>query len=295
MVHSRDDNVQKPSELSVYSMNNLEINADNMQYAGNDRVLPIIEGEQDLICEFLRPKAGERVIDAGTGSGVIALFASAAGCEVSGVDVLDRAIRVAELNAKRNALNVRWVCGRYETGTFPKWCADLVVFNPPHHPTPETFSVAVHANGGIDGLKVFDEFFDAAMVHVRPGGRIVFFQLSIGQSGNPEVVRRIAQRSNCSCRIQFSRVLPTIPTEWFLDEIYGHSYRQWAESLQGAYPELDLILGDVTIAQEQTEIVELSHTWDQSPVDAWASRITLHREIVRHGHPRPSREGREIG
>ncbi|MCX7835621.1 MAG: 50S ribosomal protein L11 methyltransferase [bacterium] len=75
---------------------------------------------------------GDRVLDAGCGTGILALVALALGAEhATGVDIDADAIREAKWNAKRNHLNHRskWICGSIHDLEFSKNSFDLIVAN----------------------------------------------------------------------------------------------------------------------------------------------------------------------
>ena len=58
-------------DKTVSTIGNIKIKADSMTYVGLDRVLPIIEEEQVFMCQLMSLEPGQRVLDAGTGSGVL--------------------------------------------------------------------------------------------------------------------------------------------------------------------------------------------------------------------------------
>ncbi len=66
-------------------------------------------GTAVLFRETGPPAAGTRVLDLGCGYGVIGLAAAASGAEVTGVDVNERALLLANENAAANGLAARFV------------------------------------------------------------------------------------------------------------------------------------------------------------------------------------------
>ncbi len=82
--------------------------------------------------------SGLRVVDVGTGSGCIAIALSLhlKEAEVTGVDLSERALAVAEVNAGKNKASVNWLqadvlsddwCSHFE-----KYSVDILVSNPPY-------------------------------------------------------------------------------------------------------------------------------------------------------------------
>ena len=266
---------QMPSD--VFRVGSLELVADAGQYRRRDRVLPIIANEQPVICEWLQVQSGDRVLDAGTGCGVLALHAALKGAQATGIDISPRAIATAESNAKRNRLSVKWLCEDYSVRSASEASVDIVVFNPPHNPTPSGVDVPMHADGGEDGTRVFAKFLRAAAKHVVPGGTIVFFQLSPARSGIPQICEECVQAMPHGFSLRFARVLPTTSNRGFLEAVYGGRYGRWVERMTAIYPDLDLVVGRV-IAHLPGNIEEVRLL--PAAVGTRAERVLTHQQIV---------------
>lgn len=78
------------------------------------------------LARHLRP--GEKTLDLGTGSGILAIAAAKLGAEAVGVDVDGSVLPQAEENAKRNGVRVRFLLGSLEEA-LPLGPFDLVVAN----------------------------------------------------------------------------------------------------------------------------------------------------------------------
>ncbi|MDX1664074.1 MAG: HemK2/MTQ2 family protein methyltransferase [Candidatus Promineifilaceae bacterium] len=112
-------------------------------------------------------KEGQRVLDMGTGSGVVAVVAASLGARVVAVDVNPHAVRAARLNALLNdvepSVDVR------EGDLFEPVVGeqfDLVVFNPPYlSGAPQTpFEQALYNTG------VVERFSAGLATYLTPGG-----------------------------------------------------------------------------------------------------------------------------
>jgi release factor glutamine methyltransferase len=131
----------------------------------------------------LRPDgAGLRIVDAGTGSGCVAvtLAADLPAAHVVATDVSDAALAIAAANARRHAVadRVELVSG--------SWCdplegreVDMVVSNPPYIPTAELNGLArdvrehepiLALDGGVDGLDPYRSLLPSAATVLPPGG-----------------------------------------------------------------------------------------------------------------------------
>ncbi len=263
--------------LATFEMRNMTLLADSLTYGGLDRVLPILPDEQPIICDFLKLKGTEKIIDAGTGSGILALYATSCGCDVIGIDIVPRAVSVAKENARRNGLKVTLKCERYWLNSTMLKSVNVVVFNPPHHPTPPGIRVAVHADGGPDGTSVFREFLSISAQHIVSGGRIVFFQLTPSRSGLPKIFEHVERLFPNGYTLRFARVLPTASNEWFLNAIYQGRCLGWIKTMSSAYPELDLIIGEF-IEGGRLGITEID--LDRKVTTNWDDKVKLHKAIL---------------
>lgn len=130
-------------------------------------------------------RAGERVLDMGTGSGVNAILAARAGAEVLGVDLNLAAVEAARANAARNGVTAEFaVSDVFSTveGDF-----DLAVIDPPFRwfAPRDTTEVAI-ADEGYAGV---GQFFVGIRQRLRPGGRVLLF---FGTSGDQDHVLGLA-------------------------------------------------------------------------------------------------------
>ncbi|MDY6769305.1 MAG: HemK2/MTQ2 family protein methyltransferase [Candidatus Nanohaloarchaea archaeon] len=118
--------------------------------------------------------AGKRVLDMGTGSGILAVAAAERGADVTAVDVDPAAVRHVQERATRDGLDIEVV----ESDLFEavEGGYDLITFNPPYIPGGGRQGDALM--GGQDGREVTDRFIATVADHLQPGGRVLLVQSS---------------------------------------------------------------------------------------------------------------------
>jgi len=124
----------------------------------------------------------DRVLEVGTGSGVVSLFIRDITPDVLATDISPIACRNARLNGVQavRADLFNGVCGRF----------DLVIFNPPYLPTVPEEQLGSWLNrafdGGLTGRREIERFVADIDRIVAPGGRILTVISSItgiGETG----------------------------------------------------------------------------------------------------------------
>jgi len=118
-----------------------------------------------LVAENLHDLDGLRVLDLGTGSGVLAILASKLGAEnVVATDISERAIRIARRNAELNGVEIDFRVGDLFDAVRDE-LFDLIICNPPMTPSPT--QLPRFTWGGVDGRLILDRVIDGAPNHLR--------------------------------------------------------------------------------------------------------------------------------
>ena len=145
-----------------------------------------------LLADNLEIKPGESVLEIGTGSGIVAMYASKLTDNITVTDINFDACLLAEKNFKDNNIeNIEILFGNlFEPVKNRKF--DVILFNTPYLPTEEdevlddTINYAF--DGGLNGRKVIDLFLNEVSNHLNDGGIVQIIQSSL--SGNEETLSR---------------------------------------------------------------------------------------------------------
>jgi len=139
-----------------------------------------------LLARNLSVTQGERVLDMGTGCGILAVLAAERASKVVAIDVNPYATACAQKNAELNG-----VAGKVETRLGNLFEAveadekfDLIVFNAPYLPVEKGEGkswVEKAWTGGKTGRMVIDRFIDKAAEHLTQSGRILLVQSSLSK------------------------------------------------------------------------------------------------------------------
>jgi len=146
-----------------------------------------------LLCENLEIENGMSVLEIGTGSGIVAMYASKLTSYVTATDINFDAIALAESNFKANGIeNIELLFGNlFEPVKNRKF--DVILFNTPYLPTEEGEVLDSNLNyafdGGLNGRKVIDLFLNEVKNHLNDGGIVQLIQSSL--SGNDETLARL--------------------------------------------------------------------------------------------------------
>ncbi|MEQ8902320.1 MAG: peptide chain release factor N(5)-glutamine methyltransferase [Roseovarius sp.] len=148
-----------------------------------------------LIAEALRGPVPARLLDLGTGSGIIAvtLLAEMPGARGVATDISAAALEVAGRNAARHGVDTRLDLCRSDWFSQVTSEFDLIVSNPPYIAADEMPDLSPEVrdhdperalSDGGDGLSAYRMIAVGAGAHLRPGGRIA---LEIGWQQGAQV------------------------------------------------------------------------------------------------------------
>ena len=148
-----------------------------------------------LLAENLKVKKTDRVLEIGTGTGIIAILTSKITENIIAVDINMYAVECALKNAKLNQSDIQIRQGDlFESVEGEKF--DLILFNTPYLPTDEDERIDDELeaawDGGPDGRLVIDRFIEGLPAHLNPKGRVQLVQSSL--SNVEETMGRLMEK-----------------------------------------------------------------------------------------------------
>ena len=159
-------------------MGKFEIETDDLVYIPSDDTF--------LLAENLEIKEGQSVLEIGTGSGLVSMYASLLTDDVTATDINYNALELAEKNFKLNNINtIKLEFGDlFEPVKDKKF--DVILFNTPYLPTDSDDIINDDLNyafdGGLDGRKVIDRFINQVSNHLNDKGIVQIIQSSLSDN-----------------------------------------------------------------------------------------------------------------
>lgn len=146
-----------------------------------------------LLADNLEIEHGMSVLEIGTGSGIVAMYASRLTDNITVTDINFDACELARKNFQANNIeNIEILFGNlFEPLENRKF--DVILFNTPYLPTEEGEVIDDTLNyafdGGLNGRKVIDLFLNEFKSHLNDGGIVQMIQSSL--SGNEETLAKL--------------------------------------------------------------------------------------------------------
>jgi len=167
-----------------------------------------------LFAEHLEIEEDQRVLDIGTGCGILGILAAKKAREVVAVDVNPYAVRCAKQNAQLNGVWGKMVLvqGDLFTCLNEEAAFDVVLFNAPYLPSEDgeaDFWLGRAWAGGATGRNVIDLFISQAPCHLKQTGRILLMQSTLS---NVEETQRNFANWNLNSKVVAELALPFFET-----------------------------------------------------------------------------------
>jgi release factor glutamine methyltransferase len=137
-----------------------------------------------LFAENLIVRQEDKVVDVGTGCGILGIVVAVKANEVLAIDINPYAVRCAKENAKLNhvAHKMLFVRGDLFAPIKVRRDCDLILFNAPYLPSEEVEENSWLSRawaGGVSGRTIIDRFIHEAPKYLKPDGRILLMQSTL--------------------------------------------------------------------------------------------------------------------
>ncbi len=148
-----------------------------------------------LFAENLNVQKSEKVLDLGTGCGILGILAAERASAVVSVDINPYSIRCAKENAKLNDMQSRiyYVQGDLFTPLNVSFKFDLVIFNAPYLPADEEEMESWIGRawaGGTTGRQIIDRFIAEVPKYLKGKGKVLLMQSTL--AGVNETLRKVS-------------------------------------------------------------------------------------------------------
>ncbi len=129
----------------------------------------------DALAKF--PLQGRKVLDMGTGSGILALFCAMHGADVTATDVDSSALRQAQKAAIARGLRLETKVSDLFSEVHERF--NLITFNPPYLPSTTLEDRTI--DGGPGGAMLSERFFSEIPSHLERDGTAVILASSLNE------------------------------------------------------------------------------------------------------------------
>jgi release factor glutamine methyltransferase len=146
-------------------------------------VLPTVYQPREdsfLMIKAINVKPKEKLLEIGTGAGIIAIHCAKAGADVTAVDVNPHAVNCAKINTVLNKVKVKVLESDLFSNVSGKY--DKIIFNPPYLPSDKKDKFYdISYSGGKTGLEVTNKFLRESLKHLKTQGDIYFILSSLAK------------------------------------------------------------------------------------------------------------------
>jgi release factor glutamine methyltransferase len=251
---------------------------DRLDYRFPDRVFPIFSDEGMLLSAVAKQVMARRVLDVGTGSGILGLQSAMEGSVTLATDVNPRALCFAQVNALINGLDKRvQFCESDVYRAVPEQSYDLIVSNPPFAPVPVHSGFHVAGNGGSDGTRVIRRILSGAAERLHCRGVLLMTALSLCLRSGP-LISKIAGQAMKGCAVHsYSIYRDKLRLDEYCSAFANcNGYHQWRSYLHKRGVEsIDYVL--LSVSRNAPVVLRLPWIPRTRFSGSWSGRLNRYR------------------
>ncbi len=141
-----------------------------------------------LLLRSVKCSSGERVLDMGCGSGIIAVSAALQGAKVIAVDINKEAVKNTLFNARMNNVKIFVIAGDLFSPLKKSLKFDKIFFNPPYLPEErdEKDALSLAWGGGKDGIEIILRFLEELPDFLKENGKCFMIVSTLAKLGKVE-------------------------------------------------------------------------------------------------------------
>ncbi len=124
-----------------------------------------------LLLESAEVTPGQRVLEMGSGSGLISVHLARAGAQMTAADANPKAVECTRANAARNGVEVSTLVSDLFSNVRDRF--DLILFNPPYLAVDEEGDLEKAWSGGELGVEILSRFLSEAPPFLSRNGSIL--------------------------------------------------------------------------------------------------------------------------
>ncbi len=124
-----------------------------------------------LLLESAEVTPGQRVLEMGSGSGLISVHLARAGAQMTAADANPKAVECTRANAARNGVEVSTLVSDLFSNVRDRF--DLILFNPPYLAVDEEGDLEKAWSGGESGVEILSRFLSEAPPFLSRNGSIL--------------------------------------------------------------------------------------------------------------------------
>ncbi|AKA48512.1 hypothetical protein IX51_04685 [uncultured archaeon] len=132
----------------------------------------VYEPAEDSYLMIKTASCGKKVLEVGSGSGIVSVHCAMLGSEVDAVDINGQAVECTINNARKNGVEVNTFVSDLFNEVEIGIKYDTIIFNPPYLPTDDNIPGSEQWDGGPDGFRLVRLFLREAPVRLSDRGEI---------------------------------------------------------------------------------------------------------------------------